>query len=119
MMMRLKPLFLTRQIIQPMVLRQVGPAGLVYPQMRDFRTTTALFAKQKSDDLYDTLGVTSAASDKEIKRAFLQKAKQYHPDINRSTEAPKMFSQINEAYETLSDLKRRKVYDKTGMTSNE
>jgi len=38
--------------------------------------------KKQDSDLYETLGVTSAASDKEIKRAFLMKAKQYHPDVN-------------------------------------
>ena len=51
----------------------------------------------------DILGITSAASEKEIKKAFLMKAKQFHPDVNKSTEAPKKFSQINEAYETLGD----------------
>lgn len=67
----------------------------------------------------EILGVTSAASDKEIKRAFLLKAKQYHPDVNQSAEAPKKFAQINEAYETLGDVQRRRIYDATGMSSNE
>ena len=49
----------------------------------------------------DILGITSAASEKEVKKAFLMKAKQYHPDVNKSADAPKKFSQINEAYETL------------------
>ena len=49
------------------------------------------------------LGITSAASDKEVKRAFLMKAKQFHPDVNKSADAPKVFSQINEAYETLGN----------------
>lgn len=65
------------------------------------------------------LGITSAASDKEIKRAFLMKAKQFHPDVNKSADAPKVFSEINEAYETLGNEKRRRVYDATGMSSNE
>ena len=67
----------------------------------------------------DVLGVTSAASEKEIKRAFLLKAKQYHPDVNSAKDAPKMFSQINEAYETLGNPEKRRLYDATGMTSNE
>ena len=67
----------------------------------------------------EILGITSAASDKEIKRAFLLKAKQYHPDVNQSAEAPKKFAQINEAYETLGDVQRRRIYDATGMSSNE
>ena len=67
----------------------------------------------------DVLGITPAASEKEIKRAFLLKAKQYHPDVNKSADAAKMFSHVNEAYETLGDSQRRRVYDATGMTSND
>jgi DnaJ-class molecular chaperone len=67
----------------------------------------------------DILGVTSAASDKEIKRAFLLKAKKYHPDVNKSADAPKMFASINEAYETLGNSQKRRVYDATGMSSND
>ena len=56
----------------------------IYPQLRNFRTSMALLKAKKSgnEDLYDLLGVTKAASGKEIKRAFLLKAKQYHPDVN-------------------------------------
>ena len=67
----------------------------------------------------EILGITSAASDKEIKRAFLLKAKQFHPDVNQSAEAPKKFAQINEAYETLGDSQKRRIYDATGMSSND
>ena len=70
-------------------------------------------------EFVDVLGITSAASDKEIKRAFLLKAKQYHPDVNKSADAAKMFAQINEAYETLSDEKKRAFYDRTGLNSNQ
>ena len=69
-------------------------------------------------EFVDVLGITSAASDKEIKRAFLLKAKQYHPDVNKSADAAKVFAQINEAYETLSDEKKRSFYDRTGLNSN-
>lgn len=65
------------------------------------------------------LGVTEAANDKEIKRAFLMKAKQFHPDVNKSAEAPKQFSKINEAYETLGNEQKRRIYDATGMSSND
>lgn len=54
-------------------------------------------------DCVDMLGITSAASEKEVKRAFLMKAKQFHPDVNKSADAPKKFAQINEAYETLGN----------------
>ena len=76
-------------------------------------------AENKHISLVDMLGITSAASDKEVKRAFLMKAKQFHPDVNKSADAPKVFSQINEAYETLGNEQKRRVYDATGMSSNE
>ena len=78
-----------------------------------------LNAKKKDVDLYEVLGITSAASDKEIKKAFLMKAKQFHPDVNKADDAPKKFSAINEAYETLGDEKKRRIYDATGMSSND
>ena len=46
-------------------------------------------------------------------------AKKYHPDVNKASDAVKTFSEINEAYETLSDEKKRKISDSTGMSSNE
>lgn len=46
-------------------------------------------------------------------------AKKYHPDVNSAPTAAKKFAQINEAYETLGDEKKRAYYDITGMTSNE
>ena len=55
----------------------------------------------------------------EIKKAFLLLARKYHPDVNKSKDAPKRFSDINEAYETLKDPNTRKTYDSTGMSSNE
>ena len=67
----------------------------------------------------DVLGVTAAASEKEIKKAFLLKAKQYHPDVNKSPDAPKIFAKINEAYETLGKAEKRKIYDATGISSND
>lgn len=66
-------------------------------------------------DLYKVLGVAKGASDKEIKRAYRQKARQYHPDLNDNDEsAEKKFAQINRAYEVLSDQKTRQKYDQFG-----
>ena len=46
-------------------------------------------------------------------------AKQYHPDVNKAPEAKEKFAIINEAYETLGDDAKRKVYDQTGMNADE
>ena len=63
-------------------------------------------------NFYDVLGVKRDASDKEIKTAFRKLAQKYHPDAG-GDEAK--FKEISEAYETLSDPKKRKEYDQLLM----
>lgn len=58
---------------------------------------------------YDTLNVSRKASDREIKKAYHALAKQYHPDVNPN--ATNIFKEIVEAYNVLSDSKKRKNYD--------
>ncbi len=53
------------------------------------------------------------ASDKDIKRAFRQLALKLHPDVNKQPGAAKAFTAAKEAYETLSDTKRRSDYDQS------
>lgn len=67
-------------------------------------------------DYYEVLGVSKNATDDELKRAYRKLAKQYHPDANpdNKEEAEKKFKEINEAYETLSDSQKRKMYDQFG-----
>lgn len=66
-------------------------------------------------DYYSTLGVTKAASDKEIKQAFRKLARKYHPDVNPGDKAAESrFKEINEAHEVLSDPDKRKKYDELG-----
>ncbi len=62
-------------------------------------------------DHYAALGVSSAASLADIKKAFRQKASQFHPDRNTSPEAPARFRQVQEAYDVLSDADKRQAYD--------
>ncbi len=66
-------------------------------------------------DYYESLGVSKNASDAEIKAAFRKAAKQHHPDLRPDDkEAEKKFKVINEAYEVLSDPKKRAQYDQFG-----
>src|SRR2546421_1688074 len=65
-------------------------------------------------DYYKTLGVAGRASEKEIKSAYRRLARQYHPDVNKDPKATDRFKLINEAYEVLSDPKKRSKYDQLG-----
>ncbi len=63
-------------------------------------------------DYYEILGVKPDAKPEEIKRAFQKLAKKHHPDTNRGDKrSEEKFKEISEAYETLSDPKRREEYD--------
>jgi molecular chaperone DnaJ len=65
----------------------------------------------KTRSFYEILGISNTASDSEIKKAYFSLAKQYHPDLNKSSDSSKLFSEINTAYETLIDKAKRSEYD--------
>ena len=71
-------------------------------------------ATVKSTKLYDTLGVEPGATPAEIKKAYYKKALKCHPDKNKSDNAAVTFRAISQAYEVLSDEKRKAIYDRTG-----
>jgi DnaJ-class molecular chaperone len=60
---------------------------------------------------YAALGLKSDASLSNIKKAFRQKASQFHPDRNSDPDAPARFREVQEAYDVLSDDDKRKAYD--------
>lgn len=68
----------------------------------------------KYQDYYQILGVSRAADESEIKKAYRKLARKYHPDVNQDANAEDKFKQVNEAYEVLKDADKRQAYDRFG-----
>jgi len=69
-------------------------------------------------DYYELLGVPRKASAKDIRNAFRKLARKYHPDLNPGDKAAEeKFKQLQEAYDVLSDSKKRQMYDQYGFYS--
>ncbi len=65
-------------------------------------------------DYYEILGVPRNASDDQLKKAYRQLAKQYHPDVNKEAATEDKFKEVTEAYSVLSDTDKRARYDRFG-----
>tara|TARA_Y100001970_G_C14195903_1_gene838070 strand:+ start:1215 stop:2078 length:864 start_codon:yes stop_codon:yes gene_type:complete len=70
-----------------------------------------------SKDYYKILGISKNATKKEIKKAYRKLALKYHPDKNSSPNAEDTFKKISEAYDILSDDKKKQMYDTYGTTN--
>jgi molecular chaperone DnaJ len=72
-------------------------------------------ASTAKKDYYELLGIKKGASESEIKKAFRKLARKYHPDVNPGDKGSEQkFKEINEAYEVLSDAKKKQQYDQFG-----
>src|SRR6202790_4543833 len=70
-------------------------------------------------DYYELLGVPKKASTKDIRTAFRKLARKYHPDLNPGDKSSEeKFKQLQEAYDVLSDAKKRQMYDQYGFYSD-
>ncbi|XP_022196336.1 protein tumorous imaginal discs, mitochondrial isoform X1 [Nilaparvata lugens] len=97
---------------------------LAVPSNSNWKSTFRNFHLSSCDlarkDYYETLGVPRNCSSKDIKKAYFNLAKKYHPDTNRNDpNAVKKFQEVSEAYEVLSDDMKRKEYDSWGATSEQ
>jgi molecular chaperone DnaJ len=68
-------------------------------------------------DYYKVLGITQDASQEEIKKAFRQLARKYHPDVNKDAGAEDKFKEINEAFQVLGNPEKKAQYDQFGTSA--
>ncbi|XP_037947969.1 dnaJ homolog subfamily C member 16 [Teleopsis dalmanni] len=80
---------------------------------------TIIEASLVSDNPYNILGVNKYATLQDIRKAYKEKAKKWHPDKNSNPEAEKKFVEIKKAYEILSDNDRRRIYNQYGITNED
>jgi len=76
-------------------------------------------ATATKQDYYETLGVSKKTPLKEIRQAYRKLARKYHPDLNPGDKSSEeKFKQVQEAYDVLSDTKKRQMYDQYGFYSD-
>lgn len=67
-------------------------------------------------DFYEVLGVGRDVDKAELKKAYRQKARKFHPDVNKEAGAEDMFKKISAAYEVLNDDQKRGIYDRQALS---
>lgn len=88
-----------------------GGWNAVFPEvvLRSFFNQTD--KANEADSYYGVLGLSSTATDDDIKKAFKRLSRQWHPDVCREPDAEEMFKLINEANQVISDPTKRRKYD--------
>lgn len=79
------------------------------PQRSVSRMTTVRTSPTR---YYDVLGLNPNATQNQIKSAYYKMSKLHHPDVTTCTKSHALFTEINEAYEILGNLRKRRMYDK-------
>jgi hypothetical protein len=104
-----------------MVWDPVGEEWIVYTlqdEWNELEQRKAGRSSVRNTALYDLLGVATTATSKDIKRAYYQRAREWHPDKNPGDEdAAERFRELHAAYQTLSNDDGRAAYDATGVSS--
>lgn len=72
-----------------------------------------------SKDYYKILGIERNASEADIKKAYREKAKSLHPDVNKAPDAEEKFKEVTEAYDVLTDPKKKDMYDRFGTVDEQ
>ena len=103
-------------LVQPSTLNSTSilfaSKSAAVPLFSQFDNTQMSLFSTGTKDYYRLLGVKRSATEEEIKKAYIVKAKQLHPDLNPSPNAKQQFQELGEAYSVLKDPMKRRDYDR-------